>query len=812
MIRDMGRLPMLTRPLFGYGAAFAGGIALGGTGLFSVYAALIILAAALVLAFVWRNQGFAAPLLIFLALGLLMQTGGWREPPPFPAHAGDTIIIEGLALANAQPRQEEGFSLPLRPSLIEGQPYEGGDLLIYGEGAGGYQYGDTLQIRGTVLSLTGYGNPQAFDYAAYLQRQGFSAAVSTAYTGEIILMKQGGGNILRLLSAKIRLRLDQALETIPLKHAEYIKGVFLGEKSGLSVYEKRILAETGILHAFAVSGLHVGYIAALAALLLGQHYKRRWPRLLLGLALLLFYLFLVGFRASVLRATIMASLVLLAPVFHEKSDLLNSWGLAVLLVLSWRPALLFDAGFQLSFGTVLAIGLLQPVFSRLLPRKGWLKDSFAITFAASLGSMPLVAWYFHLASFAGWLLSPVLLLLIGLVVVLGMAATLTAIFSLTLASWLLISAGFLMEIVYTVAEWAAGFRLSWMALMRPGIGILILYFMLLAALPWVFRRWGKIRTYLAIAAMMALMLLPLGSKTGAYLTGLEPEAGLLEVVFLDVGQGDCAVVFTPKGQTIVIDGGGTVQDLYWAGDYILAPYLQSRGLSRIGLVINSHPHEDHIGGLFSVLRLFQTDTALLSAACGEIPLQQQFAEEAQAANCRIILAQGGESYLLEEDLSLEILSPPKGAVYSAVTANEGSLLMQLRYKELAILFTGDLEGANLTRAAGMSEVKADILKLPHHGSIHSMNEDFYRRVNPQAVVVSAGQNNPFGHPSPVISDYWQEQGIPFYRTDKHGAITLVSDGLAFELRSVYQWEPKYETIPKQYEAGFIFPRLSLLRG
>ncbi len=785
MIKGPGKNSIITRPLFYYGLALAAGVALGMTGLFGFTPSLIILALGVLSVIAAKKYGYAAPLGLFLALGIFLSVSDWHKPKPFPVAEGEEIIIEGLVLKNSLSNEAGGFSLSLRPESVNSLPYFGGDVLLYGEGPGSYLYGDRLTARGRVMPYSLYGNENAFDYESYLLKQGYSGRISAAYGGEITLINRGEGNFIGRLASKIRLRLDKAIEQIPHKQGQYIKGVFLGEKSDLSAYEKRTLAQAGILHAFAVSGLHVGYIVALAGLVFGGSYKRRWPRLIIGAVFLLFYLFIVGFKASVLRASIMAALFLIAPVFNEKADLLNSWGLALILVLLWKPLQILDAGFQLSFITVAGIGLLQPVFYSILPGPKWLKNSFAVTFAASFASMPVVAWYFNLASWGGWVLSQLFLLIIGLVVILALVGALFSLFSIGLASLFLISAGFFMEIVYKTADFVSQLGFSWLALGRPGFLVLIVYFSIMPALPKIGRLWGKKGVYITALFLILLLILPFGNNQGPAPEAFKGSEDLLEVVFLDVGQGDCAIVFTPRGNTVVIDGGGKTGDLNWAGDNILAPFLHGRKIKQVELLINSHPHEDHIGGLFSLLQMFKVRGVMVSAPCGEIDLQEEFIFKASEKGCEIFQAQAGESYLLEEDLYLDIFSPDTSQSYTASNANEGSLVMKLKYKDISFLFTGDIEGRNLEALVPLAQIKADILKLPHHGSISSMNTDFYRRVAPEAVVVSVGKNNPFGHPSPVISDYWQDMGVPFYKTSKNGAITVFSDGKLLQVKTMY---------------------------
>lgn len=782
MIKRPDKL-IIARPFFCYGLAFGAGIALGGTGLISPVMAIAALGLGAVL---WlgryKSWGYFAPVALVFALGLLWMVSGVRSPASFPVEKGEDLEMQVLVI-DSKPNRN-GYTLEADPYWVNGSAYRGGQVLIYVDDSVSYAYGDILLVKGSVLSLRQYGNENAFNYEDYLWRQGITAVISGNYGGEAVKVGTEKRNLMLVISAKLRDRLEQGLAYLTETQQNYVKGVYLGEKTGLSAYEKRILSETGLLHAFAVSGLHVGYIAGVAGMLLGKGYRRRWPRFWLGAFLIGFYLCLAGFMPSVLRASIMAFLVLLAPAIHEKSDLLNSWGIAVVLILLGRPVLLYDASFQLSFISVLGIGLLMPVFQRILPGKGWFRDSLAVTLSASFGSMPVIAWYFQLSSLAGWILSPLLLVLIGFVVILGLLATFICIFSPWLSSLPLIGAGLIMEFVYFVSEKAASLSFSWIALLKPSALILGLYYLLMVLVARGLKTTKKWAYWLGIGAMFLVLLLPLGTRFGSNLAGIEnAQNNLLEVVFLDVGNGDSCVVFTPQGNTLVIDGGGKQDNPFSMGENVVSPYLRSRGVSEIGLLINSHPHADHIGGLFPLLELFEVKEAMLSAACEEVPLQLEFRDKAMVENCRIIPARAGDSFLLEENLFLTVYAPFAGTAYGDEQANQGSLVMKLSYGEVDFLFTGDLEGESLREISGYP-IEAEVLKLPHHGSVYSLDLDFYAKIAPKAVVVCVGENS-YGHPSYLINDFWLEQGVPYYRTDKNGAVTFWTDGLNLRVETVY---------------------------
>jgi competence protein ComEC len=249
-----------------------------------------------------------------------------------------------------------------------------------------------------------------------------------------------------------------------------------------------------------------------------------------------------------------------------------------------------------------------------------------------------------------------------------------------------------------------------------------------------------------------------------------PADGQLEVVFIDVGQGDAALVITSQGRSILIDGGGDRLASGKVGENALLPYLRYRGLSRIDLLISSHPDADHIDGLITVLENLPVGQLLYADVFPENALQKRMLNLAQERNVALVAAYTGQRFNLGPGLTLAVLNPPAGAYYSERDNNEGCLSFFLSYGETGFLFTGDASFASLSTLP-----PARIVKLPHHGSKSAYDEDAYALLPAEAVVISVGRDNSYGHPAATVVEYWQERSALF-RTDLQGAVTIKSDG------------------------------------
>ena len=735
---------MLDRPLFWHGLAFVTGIGLGLVLPLSFFWYLSLLLLAVLAGIIALVKKFPALLLLLpLVIGLYWAGSGVREPQPFPYQEGQTLEINGMALNNADVSEEGIASFYFRPDTVDGSPYRGGNLIIYSDRGENIAYGDRLMVKGEVLPVRTYGNLNAFDYQEYLLQNNIVAVVSAAYGGEIIRLSEQGGNPFLRFAARTGTHLEQAFDALPGNQGVLLKGVFLGDKSGLETEEKNILIETGIIHAFAVSGLHVGYIILFVLLIIGPSRRRRWLRLALGGFLLFFYLALVGFSPSVVRATIMALIGLWAFFLDEKADPYVSLAVAAVLILLYRPALLYNAGFQLSFAAAFGIFYLGPFFDGILPEKPfWGRQALIAALSATWAVTPLSAYYFHIASLIGWLISPLVLLVIGGVIAVCLVAALFAVFSPFMAALPLYAGGLLLEAVYRLCAFLSGLSFSWLTVGTPGITVIIVYYLILLSLPVLIKKIPHLplpglikktpRIYLGLLTLMMalLIVLPVDRDRAGDLATLG-GASVMEVDFLDVGQGDAALVIAPGGETVLIDGGGNGNDDedYWIGENVLLPYLRSQGVDHIDFIISSHPHADHLSGLITVLRELPVKYFLTVKNFNGDTNQERALALCKERGVKIVYLDQGDKYPLTEEIVMEVFSPKESDVINE-DFNAASLVVKLSYQEIDFLFTGDVEGDNLLELCD-EDIDAEVLKIPHHGSINSYNEEFYQKSIPR---------------------------------------------------------------------------------
>lgn len=633
-------------------------------------------------------------------------------------------------------------------------------------------YGEIISLTGKVQLPRSARNPGEFDYRQYLARQGVSVQILSS-PEEVYRLGRRSGFFLRRWAIDLRSRVEESIRReLPPQQASYLAAVLFGDKSGLSAAELELYQRLGLVHIFSVSGLHLGFVLALSLLLARGLRLKGAGFFLFNLLSMLFYAAMVGFPPPTMRALLMAALTLGAYLFKREANPLGGLFLAGLVLLISNPRLLFDAGFQLSFSATGGLVYLYPRLQALAA--GWPRGVqwLLLPLAAQLGILPLVAYYYSLVSPVSLFTNLVLVGLLGAIVMVGMLAIPIILMFPLLGEYLLLSAGALVEL----ADLSVGlFNAVPGGVWYPGTpskGLVLAYYA--AGVAWVEGWFAKIKASptktawaagLAAAAAVALLLHPAPS-------------GRLQVVFLDVGQGDSIHIATPGGRNLLIDGGGrtpNTEGYFDVGSRIVLPYLRREGIGRLDLLVNTHPHDDHLEGIYSLVESMPVNQVLVSAVSVDHPGTRALLSRCAARGIALSVVKRGDYLEIEPGLRLEVLHPGSSPL-NPQDENENSIVLRLVYRDTAFLLTGDLgrPGMEEIMKSGMA-LGSQVLKVPHHGSALGLEEEFLKQVGAEVGIISVGSNH-FGHPAPEVLRYWQETRRPLFRTDQKGAIIVTSDG------------------------------------
>lgn len=698
----------------------------------------------LALALAWWGRRGAMTLAAFFAALLLAAAQGLGEPPPLEAFAGRTVEVLGRAVGHADGEGEQVFLLSAETIRVGAQVHiVAADLLVVlghedREAETSIEWGDRLVLRGLLLAPTPPRNGAP----------GWPGNFRLRVKSERLVTVEGRGGHFDRLAASLRQRADQALRswTGDRRAAGFLRCLLLGDRSQLPDDWARSLNAVGLGHALSVSGFHVSLLLVMGWVLT-SYFPARFRRLrfLLLAAGLVLFLLLVGPRPAAFRAGIMGLVALAAMVVERPAAALNSLALAAVLLTCERPQLIGDLGFQLSFLATFGIALSQLMIEEKQGSVGL--RIFAALFGAELMTLFLLVprtglWHplgFVFNTLAGpWL---GVLLFVGLVYLLAAAV----------APPLLRVCSGLFELLCLPLDQLAELVLpSHLTALPVAASPLVLGMLpVLFALLFRFPRSG----------CGAILLILAGAMVG----GPARVTDRLEVVFFDVGQGDAALLVDGR-DAVLVDGGG-----WRRGDpagRLLVPALSQLGI-RLRAVALSHGDLDHCGGLLGLTSYWPipelwAPAATVEKGCGKelrarIPVHRPLAR--------------GDALTLGR-WRIEALWPERG---TREEGNDHSLVLMARAPGGSVLLTGDIGKATeaaLLRA-GTAALRADVLKIGHHGSRSSSTPPFLAAVAPRWAVISAGAGNFFGHPAPEVLDrLWRDGRIQVLRTDHHGQIRL----------------------------------------
>jgi competence protein ComEC len=625
--------------------------------------------------------------------------------------------------------------------------------------------GDTLRIWATLHLPRGFGNPGSFDAEEQARGAGVHAIGSCKSPLLVERTAAGGAGSLALIAARVRAWARAQLQryVIPGPEQGLVRAMTLGDRTGVDRETGDAFRIAGTYHVLALSGAQV---ALLAGLLLAGTRRLGWgPALTAPLvtAALALYAVFVGGDTPVVRAAVMAGVMLLGRSLDLDADLANLLGFAAFVLLLHRPSAVHDVAFQLSFVATLGILLLTDPL-----RAGWprlplrLETALAGSLAAQAPLLPLLAAHFHRVAPAALLLNLVAVPLSGAVLLAGFAV--------------LAAAAAVPPLAPRVGD------LAWMAahgLLRSAD--------LAREVPQLDVR-VPAPPFWAVAVLIAgLVPLARGRRRGLGLAALgacgivfgpvRPGGdGRLHLTVLDVGQGDALILRSPSGRVWVVDAGAAYEGGFDLGEAVVGPYLWSQGVRGFDRLLLTHAHPDHVGGARFLLSAFGVGEVWEGPAPRHDAVYAALVPSLERVARRGVARGVGMTW---DGVSIEVLGPRPAAPRWRVR-NDDSVVMALRLGDVRLLLTGDMERGE---EAGLSFPSCAVVKVPHHGSRTSSTPEFLNAARPQVAIVSAGLHNHFGHPHPEVVARYGAAGALVMRTDRDGAVEVATDGRRIWLRS-----------------------------
>jgi competence protein ComEC len=819
-------------PLVGPLAAIAAGILVSRYVPFSQSELLWTIGAFLALGILalWRKavilSGACAALGLFFA-GVLTDVAHRPGPPPeLDTTAREIVILGGCVV------EPPALSGDRARFILELEPLARAQVTLYAreeQALPTLHYGQRVELDARVRAPHNFGNPGAFDYARYLARNQIYWTASGAASTVRVLPGRCGNRFQKAVMDLRQTALDRLARLYQGNdyNTAMMQAILIGQSFQLQRVWTEQYRSTGTFHAIVISGTHVAVIAAFFLFLLRICFIPEGAALLVTVMITWLYALVTGWQAPCVRSAAGLTLFAVCGYFYRERRAMNLLAAVALGFLVLDPEQLFDASFQLTF---LAVGFLcayaHPLItatsgplargiSRLndaaldlhlpprvaqfrvelrllaetlrlvlhLPRRlailavtlparvaFFLYEIVVISAIAQIGlALPMVV-YFHRVGFSGLSANAFVVPLLGLVIPVGFLAAATG------WAWVAGVGGLLLHLSQVVVAWHAAIEPNWRIPTPPvwlGVGLSVA--MIAMALT---RRWWRAAPGAAAAFLLVLLLWhPFPAVT---------HPGELEFTTIDVGQGDSLLVVFPDGKRMIVDGGGIPtfgrgpRAQLDVGEDVVAPYLWSRSIRSVDVVALTHAHEDHIGGLPSLVQDFRPKQ-LWTGAIPDGPSWRLLCDRAARNHVRI-LSFAGYRRLAFGGAEIEVLAPPPDYVPAEIPKNNDSLVMRIRYGKQAFLLSGDIERQIERRILADGQLpRTAVLKVPHHGSKTSSTDEFLDQARPAFGIISVGLENSYGHPHAETLARLQEHRVTVFRTDQDGLVSIRTDGRRLSL-------------------------------
>lgn len=681
------------------------------------------------------------------------------------AKEGEQVQAEGTVCRLEEKTKVQAVYLKQVSIRCRSASFFENNLIVYTDPQLSFEIGNKIKVQGEVSFFQEAANPGNFDQKRYYQIRDIHGLV---WAGSISVTDPSVWTIRQKL-AKFRSGWRQALiRELGEKNGTALAAVMLGEKAGMDQELKSLYQANGIGHILAISGLHLSWIGLGMYRLLRRLTGSYLAGGIGGILFLGGYVLMVGITVSAARALIMFLFRVGADMSGRHYDAPTALGTAAAVVLLWRPLYLYDGGFWMSFGAVSAMLLVLPLF-RDLPLQGlWASVS------VNLFLLPVVLMCFFEIPVYAVLLNLYVIPLMSVLLTLGMTGSMLYLVLPDLGGAVLGLSGWILWIYEKSCEWALTLPGARWVAGRPELWQAAVYYALLGIIIW---QHGRIRKKNEKEGkgcrFLYISLALLGTAALCYRFG---ERGTFQASILDVGQGDCIFLRGPKGRNYLVDGGSS--DVTDVGKYRIEPYLKAMGAGTIDYVFISHGDEDHVNGIEELIEHRKTGVSIRRLL---LPPREVWEERLQSLACQareagilVYTMQPGDR-LEEGELKITCLAP--SSQEDLAPGNEASMVLAVEYGAFDMLLTGDVENAGeeslLKTLKDYSRGRTwEVLKAAHHGSRNSTGEGFLEIVQPRFAVISAGADNPYGHPHADTLGRLQNTGSRILATPEYGMISF----------------------------------------
>lgn len=621
------------------------------------------------------------------------------------------------------------------------------------------KYGDSLYIEGEFKQPEEARNYKGYNYKQYLKTK---KIIGTVELEKAKILKSSNGSFIHNIQKYIRDTINGALTD---EEGNLLLAILLGDKDKLSEDIQESFKTSNLSHMLAVSGAHVSYIILGLTYVLQNSIIGKKNGKIVCIIFLLAFMAITNFTPSVTRACIMAILTLFSSIIYRKSDVYTNISVAALITLIFNPYSLLDLGFQLSYGGTIGIIIF---IKRIQEKKSnskvinYIKQMALVSIYANIIIIPIMMYHFNTVSFtfiiSNIMASPIL----GIIVITGFLFIIASITVKPLTRLIAIFIKPILNILIKISQICSKLPFSNILVVTPYMFNVISYY---AIILYCIKSKKNNKCKIIICLLIVLILIN-------FIIYIFPQK--LRIFFIDVGQGDSTLIITPDKKTVLIDGGGS--DSFDVGEKVLLPYLLDRRILKIDYVLISHFDTDHCGGILTIMEKVKVKNIIISEQAEHSENYERFKKLMIHKKIRLIEVKKGDKIKIGRYSEFKILFPTS-RLLSENPLNNNSIVAQFNYNNFKMLFTGDIEklAEQQILKTEKAEIRADILKVAHHGSKTSSIPEFIKAVRPKIALIGVGKNNTFGHPNQQTIKNLENIKCRIYRTDLQGEIIIKID-------------------------------------
>ena len=635
------------------------------------------------------------------------------------------------------------------------------------------KYGNLIHITGNYVEPDVDRNEKGFNYKNYLKTLKIFGTIDIK---NYYVVKEESINKLLLYSNKLKQRLKNNVETVITKdeNSSLLIGMLIGDIENLSEEIEEDFLNSNLYHILSVSGGQVSNIIIGITIMYKVLKIHKRIMDVICIIILFEFMFITGLTPSIIRACIMCIISLIGGLIYRKYDIANSFGISLLIILIDNPHAINSLSVLLSYFGFLGIIVLGSFFIKRVNKRvknniiRYILNIVISSIAAQIFIFPIILYIFGTISLTFIFSNLIIIPLSSIITIIGFFIAICPLKILGVIEPLI-------TITIHIVKFFSNISISKIYFIAPNIVEIVIYYVFIIYVYYLVRRdyiykikhfFHKYKVHLISLFLLCILAI--------FIYQFSPKK--IKINFIDVGQGDCTLVTTKYNKKILIDGGGSeFNSTFDVGEKTVLPYLLKKKILKLDYIIVSHFDSDHVGGLFTVIKELNVKNIIIGKQFEYSDNYKKLLEIIKDKKIKLYIVEMGQKINIDKDTYMDILWPSNEYKITDNSINNNSLVFKLNTACKSILFTGDIEEvaekAILKQYTNnFKKLRADIIKIAHHGSKTSSSVEFLNAVRPKIALIGVGKNNKFGHPSEITLKNLKNIGCSIFRTDEKGEI------------------------------------------